>query len=307
MRLTCPNCGAQYEVPDEVIPEDGRDVQCSNCGDTWFQQHPHHAPLDAQEEDAPAPAPSKDGTPETATATKPPADLPGTDMAETPAPRTDENRPSARTAGPSVAPDRRSVDPAVADILRQEAEREKAVRTAEATGGLETQPELGLSQRPGGSDDRSRHAQARMDRPHGTTTRPIGPTADDADDYADIDPASRRNLLPDIEEINSSLSSHQKTSHQEKEAPEQVAIPEYTSEPVRRSGFGRGFRLAILIFILATLIYLLSPLIAGQFPAAEGPLAQYVATVDNLRLWLDSHVSAAIGWFSKMSAPATGN
>ena len=37
MRLTCPNCGAQYEVPDEVIPEEGRDVQCSNCEKTWFQ------------------------------------------------------------------------------------------------------------------------------------------------------------------------------------------------------------------------------------------------------------------------------
>ncbi|MEL7204552.1 MAG: zinc-ribbon domain-containing protein, partial [Pseudomonadota bacterium] len=36
MKLTCPNCAAQYEVPDEVIPETGRDVQCSACGDTWF-------------------------------------------------------------------------------------------------------------------------------------------------------------------------------------------------------------------------------------------------------------------------------
>ena len=40
MRLICPNCAAQYEVPQEVIPEDGRDVQCSACGDTWFQLHP---------------------------------------------------------------------------------------------------------------------------------------------------------------------------------------------------------------------------------------------------------------------------
>lgn len=41
MRLTCPNCRAQYEVPDEVIPEEGRDVQCSNCEKTWFQEkHP---------------------------------------------------------------------------------------------------------------------------------------------------------------------------------------------------------------------------------------------------------------------------
>ncbi|MDG1102854.1 MAG: zinc-ribbon domain-containing protein, partial [Ascidiaceihabitans sp.] len=40
MRLICPNCDAQYEVPTEVVPTEGRDVQCSNCGQTWFQHHP---------------------------------------------------------------------------------------------------------------------------------------------------------------------------------------------------------------------------------------------------------------------------
>jgi len=40
MRLTCPNCGAQYEVPETAIPEAGRDVQCSACGETWVQHHP---------------------------------------------------------------------------------------------------------------------------------------------------------------------------------------------------------------------------------------------------------------------------
>lgn len=38
MRLICPNCDAQYEVPDNVIPSEGRDVQCSDCGNTWFQE-----------------------------------------------------------------------------------------------------------------------------------------------------------------------------------------------------------------------------------------------------------------------------
>ncbi|MEN8840042.1 MAG: zinc-ribbon domain-containing protein, partial [Octadecabacter sp.] len=38
MRMICPNCGAQYEVADDVIPASGRDVQCSNCGHTWFEQ-----------------------------------------------------------------------------------------------------------------------------------------------------------------------------------------------------------------------------------------------------------------------------
>jgi resuscitation-promoting factor RpfA len=37
MRLVCPNCDAKYEVPEDAIPETGRDVQCANCGHAWFQ------------------------------------------------------------------------------------------------------------------------------------------------------------------------------------------------------------------------------------------------------------------------------
>jgi predicted Zn finger-like uncharacterized protein len=36
MRLTCPNCGAEYETPDGMLPEAGRHVQCSACHTRWF-------------------------------------------------------------------------------------------------------------------------------------------------------------------------------------------------------------------------------------------------------------------------------
>ena len=36
MLIKCPNCNAQYEVPNDIIPADGRDVQCSSCSKTWF-------------------------------------------------------------------------------------------------------------------------------------------------------------------------------------------------------------------------------------------------------------------------------
>ena len=36
MLIKCPNCNAQYEVPDDIIPAAGRDVQCSSCSKTWF-------------------------------------------------------------------------------------------------------------------------------------------------------------------------------------------------------------------------------------------------------------------------------
>lgn len=37
MRLVCPKCVAQYEVDDQAIPEEGREVQCANCEHIWFQ------------------------------------------------------------------------------------------------------------------------------------------------------------------------------------------------------------------------------------------------------------------------------
>lgn len=43
MRLVCPNCEAKYEVPEDAIPETGRDVQCANCGHAWYQMRPKAA------------------------------------------------------------------------------------------------------------------------------------------------------------------------------------------------------------------------------------------------------------------------
>ena len=71
MRLTCPNCDAQYEVDDRAIPDAGRDVQCSNCGHTWFQLAPHVE--EAMEDEA---ATFGDGAPKPAALPEPPAAAP---------------------------------------------------------------------------------------------------------------------------------------------------------------------------------------------------------------------------------------
>jgi predicted Zn finger-like uncharacterized protein len=36
MRLTCPNCDAEYDVPDGMMPAAGRHVQCTSCHTRWF-------------------------------------------------------------------------------------------------------------------------------------------------------------------------------------------------------------------------------------------------------------------------------
>lgn len=36
MRLTCPNCAATYDLPDDRVPGGGSHVQCSACHTRWF-------------------------------------------------------------------------------------------------------------------------------------------------------------------------------------------------------------------------------------------------------------------------------
>ncbi|WP_128253233.1 zinc-ribbon domain-containing protein [Falsirhodobacter deserti] len=45
MRISCAECGAQYEVEATAIPDEGREVQCSACGHKWLQ-HAHVETLD---------------------------------------------------------------------------------------------------------------------------------------------------------------------------------------------------------------------------------------------------------------------
>ena len=37
MRLVCPSCKENYEVPRTAVPIGGREVQCASCGHKWFQ------------------------------------------------------------------------------------------------------------------------------------------------------------------------------------------------------------------------------------------------------------------------------
>ena len=85
MRLTCPKCDAQYEIPDDAIPTAGREVQCSNCTHAWLQ----------------TPKPMLAAVPKSA---------PVVDLSD-----------SSFEADQPAQPRRRALDPSVANILQQEA------------------------------------------------------------------------------------------------------------------------------------------------------------------------------------------
>ena len=344
MRLTCPNCDAKYEVPEDAIPEGGRDVQCSNCGHGWFQSRPE-AEIAAEEEaalfgdDLPAPAaaegPAEDAAAAVARAVTaveaPPAEATAEPAAEPPgdeSPSLDDApaaaapvvasvavsddtgaalaallkeavaAPAAAAApvvppaeaspepAPAGAPPRRELDDSVLSILREEAEREEEARRvevrktgamqAEADSQMQVQPDLGVD--AAGVTGALTATQRRLAMLKGEDP--------DAPPPEPPRPAARRDLLPDVEEINSTLQPGEGGDPD----AEIDALPDLTRG---RSSFRSGFFLVFLLFIVAAVVYVAAQRLAAQFPALEGALTGYVAFVDGLRLWLNDLMKSA--------------
>lgn len=253
MRLICPNCGAQYEVADDVIPQDGRDVQCSNCGHTWFESHGASDIEDAFF-DVPAELPS--GTTDEDTAS-------WTDAED--------------TAPEPKQPQRQELDPAIADILREEAAREADARRREADVSVESQPDLGLDAASAAPDQRAQETLRRIAHLKGEEV---------AAAKEETAAASRRALLPDIEEINSSLRSDAERTPSD--APMEVA------KIKSRRSFRTGFFGVLLILTLLAGAYAFAPQISDLVPALVPTLDNYLEAVDALRLWIDLNLQSMV-------------
>jgi hypothetical protein len=223
---------------------------------------------------------------------------------------------------------RRSLDTSVADLLREEAEREARARAAERVPGLESQPDLGLDDgasklvKPD-SDAFRRHEEARqrMARLRGEDTEtataptttpatapqtppaPPGPKVETEDDRIAAAAAaavadSRRALLPDIEEINSSLRS---TSDRRPARADDYDTPGKSTDPAETAaekprGFSRGFSVTLLIAAILLALYVFAPALAEAVPAAAPVVDAYVGAVDALRVMLDAQFQKLSLW-----------
>ncbi|MEP1613967.1 MAG: zinc-ribbon domain-containing protein [Roseobacter sp.] len=297
MRLICPNCEAQYEVPNDVMPLQGRDVQCSNCGETWFQKHPG-SQGDDQGNLSETRSRVKTGAPAT------PASAPEQSRLQRDLLSDPDVKPSAEPeTAPEVAepepkaeaPSRRGLDPAVANVLRAEAAIEVVARKKESDN-LESQPDLGLNEAPDHSERQTRGARARVARMHADAPEVEEPEEEDVSSAQTV-LASRRDLLPDIEEINSTLRSNNDRSPDVD--PGQTAQVEIKEKRSSR----RGFTVTIALIVLLVLAYLYAPQISENIPETASTLTTYVEMVDNGRVWLDGQVTALLSWLDEVAAP----
>lgn len=258
MRLICPNCGAQYAVADDVIPAGGRDVQCSNCAHTWFE--------------TPGASANDGAAAETRTAQPTPPPAPEEDLSPAPQP----------------PKERRPVKPEVADILREEAALETAQRRSEAPEPIESQSDLGLDDpepapKPVEPPVKPKTAEQTVhEKAAALSAAAAGAAA----------AGSRRELLPDIEEINSNLS---KDDEAESAAGSNGALFAQTETERQGRGFRRGFFLSLLIIAFLVMVYVQADAIKSALPALTGVMDSYVGFVDGLRILLDSTVRGLLG------------
>jgi predicted Zn finger-like uncharacterized protein len=297
MRLICPNCSAEYEVDETVIPEAGRDVQCSHCNHVWWQmrtpapaeamakkmQAPAAAEASAKKVQAPASAEApaekaaavpKEGLKHSASrAPKPPSGpaqmkgpgkMPGfappptmggeKPAEEPPAPPREEPKAAPAPEPVAVAADipaapRRSLDDAVLDVLRQEAQREAESREKEA------------------------EAKAKADADAEAAAALAAKAAEEAE-------KPRSSTLPDVEMINSTLDGEEESGAA---ASRRIA----RLQTRRRVGFRMGFAAMILLALGVAGVYAYGDRLADRWPEFAPQIAAFRERVDRGRAWLD--------------------
>lgn len=175
MRLICPNCGAQYDISNDAIPEGGRDVQCSSCAHTWFQ------------------------TEKPVVAGRSAADV----MASpTPEPAPEPQEP------PAAEPERKPLDNSISAILREELAHERKARATEAGGPPATEEAAA----PASVDaEETRRRISNITRIEGGTSGNTAASVAAASTGAVVQDANLRSV-PSIEEINASLRARAEAS-----------------------------------------------------------------------------------------------
>jgi hypothetical protein len=254
------------------------------------------------------------------------------------APASEAARADAPAEAREIAPEepmppaRRTVTPAIADILRAEAKRERAARAAEAQAAQERQDEFPLTAPEGAASGAGREPGSGLGKGvtgrFGGATTEGGNTSDEvaaaikkivaeeanrmvsdvsavrggasldvpaasvrageppAPPLGQLSAATRRDRLPDIEEISSTLSPA-------------AALPplyEHEPEPRRRSGSGFriGFGVVLLLSALMAMVYVYAPRIIAEVPESEKYIRAYADAVDDGRLWLDQNLNRVL-------------
>lgn len=319
MRLVCPNCDAKYEVPEDAIPESGRDVQCANCGHAWYQMRPRTAGVASETAPAGAAASARDAdvsetsAVEVVSSAEPEAPVAAPSDEQSVAVEDTVSAPDSVTAEPVEdvpavvavgaipAVEASVVEALVADETDDTGAGQPAIDPIAATAAPAAyavdESVLAILREEAERETKARRADA--SKPLETQTelgieaampaakKPVEAFAPAVDnDHTDPN-ANRRTRLPDVEEINSTLR------------PAESGLDDIGDAGARpsgsegRSSFRSGFLLVLTLAIIGSALYGSADALAEAVPALSGPLKAFVGLVDSLRLGLDGLMQSA--------------
>ena len=195
---------------------------------------------------------------------------------------------------------RRELDPMVREVLRQEAQFEADRRAKDDGEALESQPELGLDQpvrkRIIPADIPSLREKEAQEASEAETEGEETPEMDVEQDTAH---RSRRDLLPDVEDINSTLRTREAPKVRSVRTPGELMED---PEEVRQRGFRSGFFLTLIFALLLAMFYVKAGALSASMPATAPVLRTYVEAVDGARNWLDTKARGVAGWLDSFSS-----
>jgi len=111
----------------------------------------------------------------------------------------------------------------------------------------------------------------------------------------------RRDLLPDVEEINSSLRASD-----DRATTEAVSDDAPAKDKPKRKGGRRAFLLVILIVAIGLAVYAFSPQIIAAVPQTEPYLVSYVDWANQTRAQIDVGLASAMSWAQGLIGSVTG-
>ena len=259
MRLICPNCDAQYEVPDNVIPEDGRDVQCSDCGNTWFQ-----GPADASVESEYYSFERQPVPPEVSEILQEEAEL---------------ERQARAGEFQDLVPEEGEPDqsydfepePETIDDFVEKVESDRV----EADNPFAVDPDPNKPEETD-AERRARETRARMARMRGIEeSNPFTAASD-----------SRKGVLPDGDAINSSLSPDPSAA-----SKPSIDLEDLNRKRRRGSGFRTGFTVMVFLGLMIIAFYMSHENIGRVVPFADPALELFADYVDSWRYWVEEEAA----------------
>jgi len=330
MRLICPNCEAQYEVPDDAIPPGGRDVQCSNCQQSWFQtQKPVTPARNALmlEPSDPHPAPEEDAADKQPVASELYDDLEEDIIAEN---AITEAMPDVTEAAEANAEEILSSTPEQAAQEETAPQQETSLPPQEATP---PQQEIAPPAQAAASSDAQNEplkrkplddAVANILREEAAlggapaATGPIAspPATETPKAAAPVteDKTRQRIALMTKEEGGNASGSQQSdiaaqtdahmrtiptineinaTLRARAQASDMSGLTEAEKyDAVQRSGFRRGFFMILIIFAILILPYIFADQIIENLPQTRDIMTSYVVMVDQIRISLGDLVNS---------------